>query len=293
MSNPIHIAIASPLGGVGKTTLTILAASTLHYHLGYSVAVIDCNYPLYTTAYLRGKETEGQNKQGFSDKCLKNMMRQPLWLQPYPIVCVPIAKAWKETERLQAEIHPKCIFFDLPSLMRTEGTVELLTRMDAVIFPVTGNPMDADAVRRFIEIVGEQILTMGKGSIKELCLLRNMVGSWEKEEVQERCRTLADETGAVLMQTSLPYSKHFRPSFADGKAGICTLHYPRSGTLGRLADSLGKNFTKSSPAYVPSSFYRIRALSPMAASILWVRTKKENGKAKSPKGRSHRRGFRG
>ena len=78
MSNPIHIAIASPLGGVGKTTLTVLAASTLHYHLGYSVAVIDCNYPLYTTAYLRGKETEGQNKQGFSDKCLKNMMRQPL-----------------------------------------------------------------------------------------------------------------------------------------------------------------------------------------------------------------------
>ena len=55
MSNPINIAIASPLGGVGQTTLTVLAASTLHYHLGYSVAVIDCNYPLYTTAYLRGK----------------------------------------------------------------------------------------------------------------------------------------------------------------------------------------------------------------------------------------------
>lgn len=160
MSNPIHIAIASPLGGVGKTTLTVLAASTLHYHLGYSVAVIDCNYPLYTTAYLRGKETEGQNKQGFSDKCLKNMMRQPLWLQPYPIVCVPIAKTWKEAERLNTGIRPKCIFFDLPPLMRTEGTVELLTRMDAVIFPVTGNPMDADAVRRFIEIVGEQVLTI-------------------------------------------------------------------------------------------------------------------------------------
>lgn len=167
-------------------------------------------------------------------------MRQPLWLQPYPIVCVPIAKTWKEAERLNTGIRPKCIFFDLPPLMRTEGTVELLTRMDAVIFPVTGNPMDADAVRRFIEIVGEQVLTMGKGSIKELCLLRNMVGSWEKEEVQERCRTLADETGAVLMQTSLPYSKHFRPCFADGKAGICTLRSPRGGTSGRLADSLGK-----------------------------------------------------
>ncbi len=239
MSNPIHIAIASPLGGVGKTTLTILAASTLHYHLGYSVAVIDCNYPLYTTAYLRGKETEGQ-KQGFSDKSLKNPMRQPLCLQPYPIVCVPVAKAWNEAERLQAEVRPKCVFFDLPPLMRTEGTVELLTRMDAVIFPVTGNPMDTDAVRRFIEIVGEQILTMGKGNIRELYLLRNMVGSWEKDEVQERCRTLADETGAVLMQTSLPYSRHFRPCFADSKAGICTLRSPCGGTSGRLADGLGK-----------------------------------------------------
>lgn len=235
MSNPIHIAIASPLGGVGKTTLTVLAASTLHYHLGYSVAVTDCNYPLYTTAYLRGKE-----EQGFSDKCLKRHLQQPLWLQPYPIVCVPVAKAWNEAERLQAEVRPKCVFFDLPPLMRTEGTVELLTRMDAVIFPVTGNPMDTDAVRRFIEIVGEQILTMGKGNIRELYLLRNMVGSWEKEEVQERCRALADETGTVLMQTSLPYSRHFRPSFADGKAGICTLRSSRGGTSGWLADGLGK-----------------------------------------------------
>ena len=232
MSNPIHIVIASPLGGVGKTTLTVLAASTLHYHLGYSVAVTDCNYPLYTTAYLRGKETEEQRTY---DNRLTHQMRQP-----YPIVCVPVAKAWKEAKQLQAEVRPKCIFFDLPPLMRTEGTVELLTRMDAVIFPVTGNPMDTDAVRRFIEIVGEQILTMGKGNIRELYLLRNMLGSWEKDEVQERCRTLTEETGAVLMQTSLPYSRHFRPSFVDGKAGICTLRSPRGGTSGRLADSLGK-----------------------------------------------------
>ena len=85
--------------------------------------------------------------------------------------------------------------------------------MDAVIFPVTGNPTDADAGRRFIEIVGEQILTMGKGSIKELYLLRNMLGSWEKEEVQERCRTLADETGAVLMHDLLAIFQTFPSLF--------------------------------------------------------------------------------
>ena len=57
---------------------------------------------------------------------------------------------------------------------RTEGTVELLSAMDAVVFPVTGSPMDMEAVRHFIDILGEQILTMGKGNIRELYLLRTL-----------------------------------------------------------------------------------------------------------------------
>ena len=85
--------------------------------------------------------------------------------------------------------------------MRTEGTVELLSAMNAVVFPVTGSPMDMEAVRHFIDILGEQILTMGKGNIRELYLLRNMLQAWEREEADERCHTLGDETGALLMQT--------------------------------------------------------------------------------------------
>ena len=42
MSKPIYLAIASPKGGVGKTSLTVLAASILHYHRGYDAAVVDC-----------------------------------------------------------------------------------------------------------------------------------------------------------------------------------------------------------------------------------------------------------
>ena len=63
MSNPIYLAIASLKGGVGKTSLTVLAASILHYHRGYDVAVVDCNHPAYTIARLRQQESEELNHQ--------------------------------------------------------------------------------------------------------------------------------------------------------------------------------------------------------------------------------------
>ena len=111
--------------------------------------------------------------------------------------------------------------------MRTEGTVELLSAMDAVVFPVTGSPMDMEVIRHFIDILGEQILTMGKGNIRELYLLRNMIEAWGREDANERCRTFADETGVFLMQTSLSHSRLYRPLFSEHRREVCTLFPPR------------------------------------------------------------------
>lgn len=39
------VAFSTQKGGAGKNTLTVLAASYLHYVKGFNVAVIDCDYP--------------------------------------------------------------------------------------------------------------------------------------------------------------------------------------------------------------------------------------------------------
>lgn len=233
MSNPLYLAIASPKGGVGKTSLTVLAASILHYHRGYDVVVVDCNHPVHTIARLRQQESEELNRQSL----MRLKHRTPC--TSYPIICAPVREALNRVERHCADNPPRCILFDLPPLMRTEGTVELLSAMDAVVFPVTGSPMDMEAVRRFIDILGEQILTMGKGNIREFYLLRNMVQAWEREDADERCRSLADETGALLMQTSLSHSRLYRPFFSERKRGICTLFPPHGGKLSQLCNGLG------------------------------------------------------
>ena len=45
---PLYVAFSTQKGGAGKTTLTVLVASYLHYVKGYDVAVIDCDFPQYS-----------------------------------------------------------------------------------------------------------------------------------------------------------------------------------------------------------------------------------------------------
>ena len=54
--NPLCIAFASQKGGVGKSTLTVLAASWLHYRHGIRVAVVDCDYPQHSIAEMRRRD---------------------------------------------------------------------------------------------------------------------------------------------------------------------------------------------------------------------------------------------
>ena len=43
MKEATYVAISTQKGGAGKTTLTVLVASYLHYVKGYNVAVVDCD----------------------------------------------------------------------------------------------------------------------------------------------------------------------------------------------------------------------------------------------------------
>ena len=45
MKKTNYVAFSTQKGGAGKTTLTVLVASYLHYVKGYNVAVIDCDFP--------------------------------------------------------------------------------------------------------------------------------------------------------------------------------------------------------------------------------------------------------
>ena len=56
MKEATYVAISTQKGGAGKTTLTVLVASYLHYVKGYNVAVVDCDFPQYSIHDMRKRD---------------------------------------------------------------------------------------------------------------------------------------------------------------------------------------------------------------------------------------------
>src|SRR5690554_3548184 len=52
----VFIAFSSQKGGVGKSTFTSLAASILHYRLGYNVAVFDADFPQHSLMKMKERD---------------------------------------------------------------------------------------------------------------------------------------------------------------------------------------------------------------------------------------------
>ena len=59
---PISISFANQKGGIGKSTLTILAASWLRYVRGLNVLVVDCDFPQNSIVELREREKKAVMK---------------------------------------------------------------------------------------------------------------------------------------------------------------------------------------------------------------------------------------
>ncbi len=64
MKEATYVAISTQKGGAGKTTLTVLVASYLHYVKGYNVAVVDCDFPQYSIHDMRKRDMKAVMEDG-------------------------------------------------------------------------------------------------------------------------------------------------------------------------------------------------------------------------------------
>ena len=58
MKEAKFVAFSTQKGGAGKTTLTVLMASYLHYVKGLNVGVVDCDFPQFSVSDMRNRDME-------------------------------------------------------------------------------------------------------------------------------------------------------------------------------------------------------------------------------------------
>lgn len=230
----LYVAFSTQKGGAGKTTLTVLVASYLHYVKGLDVAVVDCDYPQHSIAEMRKRDL----KTVMEDEYYKGMayrQLQRIGKKAYPVVESTAEDAVEKAGTLLEKLpDTDIVFFDLPGTVNSPGVLQTLANMDYVFSPIAADRVVVESTLRFATKLKDTLVDGGRTNIKGLYLLWNMVDGREKSELYGIYEKIIGELGLEVMKTFLPDSKRFRRELTgDHKAVFRSTLFPMDSTLAK------------------------------------------------------------
>lgn len=214
---PVFIAFSSQKGGVGKSTFTALAASTLHYRLGYNVAVFDADFPQHSLMKMKKRdlamvmENEFLKRAAFRQFTTLNKKAYPI-LQHKAEGVLQAANDFVETSDTKFDF----IFFDLPGTVNTPGILKALAGMHHIFAPITADRVVMESTLVFTQLMRDVIMKNGQTAIKTINLFWNQVDGRERSPLYDIYNKLIDELELSLMQCQVMNSTRFRKESEEG-----------------------------------------------------------------------------
>lgn len=241
------VAFSTQKGGAGKTTLTVLMASYLHYVKGYSVAVVDCDYPQFSIKDMRERDMRNVANNPYLKKLAYEQFTRTNGKRAYPVLESRPEEAIVTVRRiLETETPPDIIFFDLPGTVNNHGVIRTIATMDYIFCPIAADRVVMTSSLTFAGLVNDTLVSTGKSNIKGLYLLWNMVDGREKTDLYDVYEKVAGEMGLNILRNNLPDSKRFRKEGSEegGRAPFRSTLLPpdrqliRGSNIDSLADEM-------------------------------------------------------
>ena len=205
----IYAAFSTQKGGAGKTTMTVLVASHLHYARDYNVAVID--YPQHSICEMRERDYKMVEQDVFYKKMARDQILRLGGKGFYPVIESSPQGALNEAKALCREGEYDFIFFDMPGTANSIEVINTLTKMDYIIAPITADRVVAESTLNYLISIRDGIMNKRKTNIKSMLLFWNMVDGREKSELYGVYEALIkNELRFPMLKTVIPNSLRFR-----------------------------------------------------------------------------------
>jgi cellulose biosynthesis protein BcsQ len=217
----LFIAFSTQKGGMGKTAVTVLTASYLHYVRGYHVAIIDCDFPQHSIVGERKRDSELVMENSYFKRMAYDQFRT-LGIKAYPVKESTTEEAIRDaTTLIDNSTKPfDIIFFDLPGTLNSGGVIRTLAAMNYIFTPISADRLVLESTLQYATMLNDKLITAGKGHIQGLHLFWNMVDGREKTPLYEAYESAIAELGLQVMKTSLPDSKRFRKEMSDERRTV-------------------------------------------------------------------------
>ena len=221
MSKEIFVAFATQKGGIGKSTVTALAASYLHNVKGYNVAVVDCDDPQHSIHGLREHEMGLIDSSTYFKALACDHFRR-IKKNAYTIVKSNAVNALDDAERMIAteDVKPDVVFFDMPGTLRSNGVIKTLSQMDYIFTPLSADRFVVESTLKFVTMFRDRLMTTGQAKTKGLHLFWTMVDGREKSELYDLYGQIIDGMNIPMLETRLPDSKRFRRDLSEERKAI-------------------------------------------------------------------------
>lgn len=210
-NQPLCIAFSSQKGGVGKTTFTALAASTLHYRLGYNVAVFDADFPQHSMVRMKTRdlamvmENEHLKRAAFKQFSTINKKAYPI-IQCKADSVLDTAYEFAESSEFPIDV----MFFDLPGTVNTPGILNALAGMHHLFTPITADRVVMESTLIFTQLMQDVIMKKGDTLLKSINLFWNQVDGRERTALYNIYDQLMEDLGLHLMVSRIMSSTRFR-----------------------------------------------------------------------------------
>lgn len=245
MKQTLLVAMSNQKGGVGKSTVTVLLASYLHYAKGVNVAVVDCDTLQHSISHMRKRDMQTVEK---TDEYKQLMMVQweNIRKKAYTIVDSSPAEARdKIGELLEADPNLDIILVDLPGSLSSDGVFKTIINMDYVLTPIVSDRIVMQSTMSFATAVLDYLKGKPGIPLKDFLFFWNKVDRRASTEVYDAYQKIMERLNLKVLKTILPESRRFDKELSmKGKPFFRSTLFPpppkilKGSCIDELADEL-------------------------------------------------------
>lgn len=243
---PISIAFCNQKGGIGKSTLTVLAASWLRYVRGLNVLVADCDFPQNSIYELREREKKAVVDNDVYKLLLQRQFER-LRKKAYPVIRSTPENAEKDVGIFLSS-EPDAydvVLYDLPGTMNTKGVIYTISLLHYLFIPMRADRLVMQSTLNFAQTMYDKFVGNPATNIREAYLFWNMEDRREKTSVytlyEQMLGTLDMKVYTSRIQMRSKFSRELADT--DGTVYRSTLFrsdgaFIRESGIGSLLDEI-------------------------------------------------------
>jgi cellulose biosynthesis protein BcsQ len=207
---PKYIGFCSSKGGVGKSSMTIIMASYLHYTRGLTVAVVDCDFPIHSIHQVREREATFVEHSTVHQKMMVNQFNET-GQRIYPVIESNPADGLDDLHLFlkNADREFDLIIFDLPGTTNTPGVLSTIACLDNVFIPISSDALVMESTLLLVSLLTDSVIGHPDSNLKSANLFWTRVDKREKTIYYERYNRVFEQFGLKRLQTMIPDRKRF------------------------------------------------------------------------------------